>query len=112
MSWFRKLFCRSRSNAADLETIVQRYGEVLGAGSSVERDTSELPLDKETIKASLLKAIEMTPPGDMREHLKSGYVSLGDFQNLEELRRQGMSIAEVISTEAENLLRELQVKGL
>lgn len=108
MSILRKLFSKKVTGTPDLEEVINAYGEYLGKGTSVERDVSELPFDKETIKAAVLKAISLTPNGPMKTQLETGFVSLADFQDLETLKSQNASISAKIADECEGLLAELK----
>lgn len=113
MGWFSKLFSAGpQREPRSLEELVNAYGKALASGASVERDLRELPFSKEAIKAGLLEAIRITPPGAMREQLKAGYVSLGDFQDLQSIRERNGSVPKTILAEAEILLRELKDLGL
>ncbi len=92
-------------------TVVNSYGIVLGESKEVHRDISELPFDKITISSSLFGAISQTPAGDMQEQLKSAYVMLADFQDLEKLSNEGVNVYKVVSAESEKLLRQLADLG-
>jgi hypothetical protein len=85
MSFFRKLF--GDSNQAQIgfdeaREIVGTYGDVLASGPvpGTVADTIELPYPKDTIKKAILVLLRATKDPSMREHLKSGYVSLADWQ--------------------------------
>lgn len=107
MTFLNKLFRKKEIDPNDIEAVVNAYGELLGQGESILRDISELPLSKEQIKRALSKAIELTPVGDIREHLKSGYVCLGDFQDIAECKRQGLDPLDMMLNEGKKLSSEL-----
>lgn len=68
---------------AVLEKIVQDYGAILGSGAPAPgcvADVRELPYPKEHIKLALAFALSVTDDPQMRSHLKSGYISLADWQ--------------------------------
>ncbi len=64
--------------------IVCDYGALLSEPSAlgIVRDIRSLPHPKEGIKAALLTLLPLTEDAQMREHLRSGYVLLADFQPL------------------------------
>lgn len=80
----------------------------LAAGSSVLRDVGALPYPKERIKRALLRAIALTPPGPAREQLKVGFVSLGDWQNI----NASDDPTAAMLAEGKALLAELRSLGL
>ena len=69
---------------ADVEMIVNAYGAVLAEGTAIGnvRDINSLPYSKDEIKRALKFALNVTTDKGMRESLRTGYVSLADFQQL------------------------------
>ena len=85
MGFFGKLF--GGENQAEISfdearEIVGTYGDVLASGPvpGTVADTAELPYPKDTIKKAILVLLRATKDHAMREHLKSGFVSLADWQ--------------------------------
>jgi hypothetical protein len=107
MGLFSKLFGGGATAAPSIETVVNKYGAVLGAGTSVIRHPRELPFSKEVIKDALLSAIGMTPPGDVRTQLRAGFVSLADFQDPNECAARGTTPPKAMLAEGEDLLAQL-----
>ena len=70
--------------AGDVEKIVNAYGTVLAEPSAlgVVRDARSLPYSKSEIKKALLVAPGVVRDSPLREQLRAGYISLGDFQRL------------------------------
>lgn len=67
----------------DAKDVLERYLIVLRAPSKcLLRDVSELPYPKEVIKAVLTHSIELAADREIRELLKSAYISLADFQDM------------------------------
>ncbi len=64
----------------DVERIVRANGAAMISHKSIPSDVSELPYPKHLIKAALIAAISVTKDPKMREQLKSGFVTLGDWQ--------------------------------
>ena len=92
MGIFSKIFGRRSAEAKDrpkltdteMERIVQIYGAELSkasVGAGIIGDSSMLPFPKRDIKTALEFAIRLTPEGQMREHLKNGYLALADWQD-------------------------------
>ena len=69
---------------ADVEMIVNAYGAVLAEGTAIGlvRDINSLPYSKDEIKRALKFALNVTTDKGMQERLRTGYVSLADFQQL------------------------------
>ena len=74
--------------AGDVEKIVNAYGTVLAEPSAlgVVRDARSLPYSKSEIKKALLVAPGVPVNSPLREQLRAGYISLGDFQRLSDRR--------------------------
>jgi hypothetical protein len=110
-SFFKKLLGRQSLDPNDLQAVVRAYGDVIANKSEVMGDITELPLTKDQIKKALLEAITMTPEGASRGHLKTAFVTLGDFQDLEKCRSKGIDPMKAMVDEAQSLLEELnQIK--
>lgn len=85
MGVFGKLFGRRNQSEIGFDEareIVGTYGDLLGSGPvpGTVADTTELPYPKDTIKKAILVLLRETKDQSMREHLKSGYVALADWQ--------------------------------
>jgi hypothetical protein len=78
----------------EAQQIVQDYGAALEEKTAlgVVRDINSLPHPKEKIKIALLFALSVTTDPTMREHLKGGYVSLSDFQELSDEQVKALQI--------------------
>jgi hypothetical protein len=64
------------------EQLIHRYGAVLmDESKGIIRDTAELPAAKDEIKAALIEALGLELDHQTREHLKTGYITLGSFQD-------------------------------
>lgn len=99
------LFAKKRP---DVESLIHAYGAVLNDGKLGPRDISELPASKEVLSAALLAAINVTPAGPVREHLRSGYMVLGEFQNMDECARRGVNANDLAMAEMEKRLKDVQ----
>jgi hypothetical protein len=65
------------------QKLVQDYGAVLGSSAPAPgcvADVRNLPHSKERMKQALVFALRLTKEPQMREQLKSGYISLADWQ--------------------------------
>ena len=72
----------SKMTVAHAEVIVTAYGAILASGPvpGTVADISELPFPKETIKQALLLLLRAKGDSKLREHLKSGFMLLADWQ--------------------------------
>ena len=91
----------------DVQSLINDYGPVIGGGKLGPRGISELPASKEELNTALLAAIHITPAGQMREHLRSGYMTLGEFQNMDECERRGINVNDLAMAEMEKRLKDL-----
>ncbi len=68
---------------AHAEVVVTAYGAILESGPvpGTVADDSELPFPKETIKQALLLLLRTRSDPKLREHLKSGFILLADWQS-------------------------------
>ena len=68
---------------AHAELIVAAYGAILGSGPvpGAVADVSELPFPKEIIKQAVLLLLRTKGDPKLREHLKSGFIMLADWQS-------------------------------
>lgn len=89
----------------DVQSLINDYGAVLGSGPLGPRDISELPASKDELSAALIAAINMTPEGQIREHLRSGYMNLGEFQDLADCTRRGLNANDLAMAEMERRLK-------
>jgi hypothetical protein len=98
----------------EVQQILKAYGEAMNAfgeaaaeSGAVIRDVGTLPYPKERIKQALLSTLKRTPPGAARETLKSGFETLGHWQDT----RASDPMAAML-TECKALLAELRSLGL
>ena len=77
--------------ARNLQNVVQAYGALMEGSTQIIDDETKLPLPKEGMKLALFAAIKLTPRGEQREMLKTGYVMLGQFQPLTDEQREALS---------------------
>ena len=128
---------QQKMSGADVEKIVHAYSAAVLSRKSMISDTSELPYPKPVIKAALIAAISLTKDSKMREQLKTGYVSLADWQEgvgpgphafettqadlddpmaaMKRIKAAGPSFTEIptrVAAEAQNLFDELKALGL
>jgi hypothetical protein len=103
----KSLFVTKRSESPDVESLIHAYGAVIGDGKLGPRDISELPASKEVLSAALIAAIHITPDGPIREHLRSGYMVLGEFQNMDECARRGVNVNDLAMAEMEKRLKDV-----
>ena len=89
----------------DAQSLINDYGAVLGSGKLGPRDISELPASKEELSAALLAAIHITPAGQVREHLRSAYVTLGEFQDI---AGRGIDANDLVLAEMSKRLKDIQ----
>jgi hypothetical protein len=82
------------------------YGALIDR-PGVLHDVGALPYPKDRIKQALLMSIALTPPGAAREHLRCGYVMLGDWQDMRASDPTAATLAE-----GKALLAELRSLGL
>ena len=107
MGIFDRLFRRatppaaaSMMSTAEAEKIIHAYGAAMTSRKSLYADAAELPYPKATIKMALLIGIAATQDKKARELLKTGYVTLADWQegigpgphNLDVVERPGETI--------------------
>jgi hypothetical protein len=100
----RQAILKTTPPGAARDQEMQRMDEALGG---MVRDVDTLPYPKERIKQALLTGIMLTPPGPDREHLKSAFVMLMDWQD----SRASDPAADML-TEGKALLAELKSRGL
>lgn len=112
MSLLSKIFGSNELDPSDIEAVVNAYGKVLGSSNAIVRDISELPLSKDKLAKTLFEAIKMTPAGNQREQLKTGFVMLGDFQDLELCEKDGVNPSVKGLAESEKMLAALTKAGL
>ncbi len=63
-----------------VQELISAYGAILEERTGGPRSETELPARKPEMDAAVLRAIELTPHGDARQHLRNGYLWLSDFQ--------------------------------
>jgi hypothetical protein len=99
---------------ADAEMIVNAYGAVLAEPTAlgIVRDARSLPRPKETIKDALKFALKMTTDAAMREHLKSAYVSLADFQHLSDNEVRALQVWHSASSQNKAAASDLEMADL
>lgn len=90
----------------EAQRIADRYDAAIAAPGML-RDLRTLPYPKERIKQALLAAIKLTPAGAAREQLRSGFVMLGDWQDMRASDPTAAMLAE-----GKALLDELRSLGL
>ena len=67
----------------NVEAVIQVYGEVLedsAPSPGCVADVSKLPFPKDTIKAAIITALNHTYNRQMKEYLKTAYISLSGWQ--------------------------------
>jgi len=83
----------------DYETamdIIEDYGEVLecsAPSSGCVADVSKLPFPKGTIKAAIITALNHIDDEQMKQHLKTAYIALADWQEGVGETDQGLDIS-------------------
>jgi hypothetical protein len=86
MNVLKRLLGRDAETSAlsdqSVQTIVNAYGAIMKQGDSLIRDTAELPYPKRTIKRALIRALDLVSEPEMRNHLRTGYLALSEFQPL------------------------------
>ncbi|QYZ66994.1 MAG: hypothetical protein HPY30_13990 [Gammaproteobacteria bacterium (ex Lamellibrachia satsuma)] len=68
----------------NIETIVQEYGGVLENSAPAPgcvSDSKNLPYSKQEIQQALIAALNLSTDPQIKEHLKTGYISLADWQD-------------------------------
>ena len=75
-----------------IHTVLGEYGDVLGSSDVEYRDVAELPVCKMDLAIYILTAIKLESDPQMIQHLKVGYMSLSDFQELTEEQRSAAAI--------------------
>lgn len=98
---------RQLMSVQDVQQIVNAYGGAMAGPTGLVRDVGTLPYPKERIKQALLTAIKLTPAGAAREQLRSGFVMLGDWQDMRASNPTAAMLAE-----GKALLDELRSLGL
>jgi hypothetical protein len=85
MNVLKRLFHRAEAHPLSdqsVQTIINAYGAIMKRGTSLIRDTAELPYPKRTIKRALLRALQLVSEPEMRAHLRTGFLALSEFQPL------------------------------
>lgn len=83
---------------ADFVQIVQAYGKVLETSAPVPgtvADTNKLPFPKQVIKNAIIAALHSIDDPQMKEHLKSAYIQLSDWQEGVGKSNQGLDISTI-----------------
>src|SRR5262245_50746699 len=77
----------------DPREVLERYVAVLREpGTAVVRDATELAHPKEAIRIVLQHCIRTAVDHDQRNFLKNAYVSLSNFQPINELEREALTV--------------------
>jgi hypothetical protein len=77
----------------DPREVLERYVAVLREpGTAVVRDATELAHPKEAIRIVLQHCIRTAVDRDQRDFLKNAYVSLSNFQPINELEREALKV--------------------
>lgn len=103
----KSLFAKKRSARPDIESLIHAYGALVGDGKLGPRDISELPATKEELSVALTTAIRMTPDGPMKEQLRTGYMLLADFQDLDECASKGINATDLMMMEIQLRFKEV-----
>lgn len=77
----------------DPREVLERYVAVLHEpGTAVVRDATELAHPKEAIRIVLQHCIRTAVDRDQRDFLRNAYVSLSNFQAINELEREALTV--------------------
>jgi hypothetical protein len=80
--WFKKRSENKADTVSDerVQELVSAYGALLEDRSAATKPITLLPAAKGEMDTALLRAIELTPQGDMRQHLRNAFLWLADYQ--------------------------------
>jgi hypothetical protein len=88
------------------QKIVAAYGDVLANKIGVVQDIKELPYQKDQIKLALKILLKLTTDVTMQNHLRSGYVTLGDFQELSDTQAQALQVWNSITNKGSTMTQD------
>lgn len=101
MGWLSKILSPKQATPQiDYNNLLRSYGAILEAtaGEPVT-NANVLPIDKETLEATILAALSQCTDADFYETLKVGFVSLGNFV---QITNQEQIVLDKLSSEFNN----------